>query len=120
MWRDELYLRDIVQAASDIRAFIADQSLETLLDDEIIRSAILWKLTVIGEAASQLSKAFKLRHAEVDWGVTIGFRNRAIHGYFSIDWTVVWETAVLDVPDLERQIVEILNQEYPSTDAEDG
>jgi hypothetical protein len=35
MRRDELYLRDIVRTAGEVIAFIAEQSLETLVNDSI-------------------------------------------------------------------------------------
>jgi uncharacterized protein with HEPN domain len=72
------------------------------------QAAILQKLIVIGEAASRLPDEFRQRHAHIPWQDIIGFRNFAIHEYFSVYWEIVWTTATQDVPLLRDQIAEIL------------
>jgi len=54
------------------------------------------------------------RHPNVAWIDAIKFRNRVVHAYHGIDWSIVWDTATLDAPKLRRQVIEILDQEYPS------
>jgi uncharacterized protein with HEPN domain len=81
------------------------------LGDDLVRSAILHKLTVIGEAAVRVSAELKARHPEVPWGDIVGFRNIAVHAYFSVDWGIVWVTATEEVPQLESQVRAILASE---------
>jgi uncharacterized protein with HEPN domain len=50
----------------------------------MMNSAVLQKLTVIGEAASRLPKEFTNRFPEIPWVDIIGFRNIAVHEYFAI------------------------------------
>ncbi len=53
--RDELYLADIVEAAEAIRSFLARlgrSDREAFVNDDLVRSAVLQKLSVIGEAAA--------------------------------------------------------------------
>lgn len=52
MRRDELYLTDIVEAAEAIHRFIAGIPRDDFLQNDLIRSATLHKLTVIGEAVA--------------------------------------------------------------------
>jgi len=35
-------------------------------------------------------------------------RNRLIHNYFSIDYGIVWKTASEDLPELKKQIEELI------------
>jgi len=35
-------------------------------------------------------------------------RNRVSHGYFSVDLEIVWKTVKRDIPELERQIRQLL------------
>ena len=51
MRREELYLRDIVEAADHIASFVAESGLSGFRESEMVRSAIVQKLGVIGEAA---------------------------------------------------------------------
>lgn len=53
--RDELYLRDITEAAEAIAGFLAGVSQQQFLASDLLQSAILQKLSVIGEAAARLT-----------------------------------------------------------------
>jgi uncharacterized protein with HEPN domain len=108
MRAEKLYLTDILEAAGFIDRFVSDIPYEVFSEDDLRQAAILQKLTVIGEAASHLPEDFRKRHDIIPWQDIIGFRNFAIHEYFSVDWEIVWTTATEDVPLLSRQIAEIL------------
>ncbi len=55
MRRDELYLADIIEAADAIAGFLKDVDKETFAGSDLIRSAVLQKLMVIGEAVARVS-----------------------------------------------------------------
>jgi uncharacterized protein with HEPN domain len=109
---EKLYLLDIVEAAEAIARFCERVDEEQFLRDEIRQSAVLQKLIVIGEAAAHLPGDFRIRHKEIEWEDIFGFRNIAVHEYFSVLWQIVWNTAMQDVPDLRLKIVTILTGEY--------
>lgn len=81
--------------------------------NEMQRSAVMQKLTLIGEAASRISSELKTRHPDIEWGDIIGFRNYAIHAYFSVDWEIVWNAAKDETPALQERIQKILSQDFP-------
>jgi uncharacterized protein with HEPN domain len=56
------------------------------------QAAILQKPIVIGEAASRLPDEFRLKYDNIPWQDIVGFRNFAIHEYFSVNWEIVWTT----------------------------
>lgn len=53
MRTDDLYLADIVQAAESVSQFVAGLDETRFVADDLVRSAVLHKLTVIGEAAAR-------------------------------------------------------------------
>jgi uncharacterized protein with HEPN domain len=116
MRREEFFLSDIVEAAEAIDQFLADIDQEQFMQSELLRSAILQKITVIGEAASRLSAEFRAEHAGIPWGDVIAFRNIAVHAYFSVDWAIVWVTATQEVPALRDQVGEIIGREFPESE----
>jgi Ribonuclease HepT-like len=73
-------------------------------DDDILRNAVLRQLMVVGEAASCLSSEIRDRLPEVPWQEIRGFRNHAVHAYFSLDWSIVWEVAQVNLPDLGDEL----------------
>ena len=44
----------------------------------------------------------------------IGFRNIAVHAYFSIDWSIVWATVTKDLAALRATAAEILESLPPT------
>jgi len=108
---DQLYLTDILTATADIREFLAGIDRGAFLRSKLLQSAVLQKLIVIGEAAARLSPELREHHPEVEWPDIIGFRNIAVHAYFSIEWPVVWLTATLSVPELREKITAIFPDE---------
>lgn len=113
MRREALYLRDIIEAAQAIENFLSDINASSFGESDLVRSAVLQKLTIIGEAAGRISKEFQTRYEDVEWLDIIAFRNIAVHAYFSVDWDIVWTTATEDVPVLKAKINRILAVEFP-------
>lgn len=109
---EKLYLLDIVEAADAVERFLAAVDQDGFERDELRQSAVLQKLIVIGEAASRLPFDFRQQHPRIEWADVAGFRNIAVHEYFSVSWDVVWVTATQDVPALRDEIAEILTREY--------
>jgi uncharacterized protein with HEPN domain len=112
MRREGLYLNDIVEAADHIAAFISGTDFEGFQRSELLRSAVVQKLGVIGEAAARVSEDLTARHPEVPWPQIVAFRNVLIHAYFGIDWEVVWLAATDRCPTLRGQIAGILATEF--------
>ena len=112
MRHEKLYLTDIVEAAQAIERFITGEDFEDFEQNEMMNSAVLQKLMVIGEAAARLPKDFTQRFSEVPWLDIIGFRNIAVYEYFAIRWDIVWVAASEEVPVLKEQIEKILIEEF--------
>lgn len=111
MRRELLYLEDLVEAADAVARFIAVVDEARFLEDELVQSAVLQKLIVIGEAASKVSRDSRETHSHIPWRAIISFRNFAVHEYFAVDWRMVWKTAVDDVPQLRDGVRGLLRPE---------
>lgn len=104
MQRDESVLQDITNAARLVIEFVEGFEKDVFLEDWKTRSAVLYQLTLIGEAVKRLSKEFRARYPEVPWALIAGMRDNLIHGYDLIDWDEVWKTSTVDVPDLLEKV----------------
>ncbi len=102
-------LRDIVKTASELDLIVAGLDEDTFSVTDVVRSAAMYKLIVIGEAAAKLSDGLREQFGHVPWPAIISFRNRATHAYFAVDWTIVYEIARRDVPQLADQVKTILD-----------
>jgi uncharacterized protein with HEPN domain len=115
MRTDALYLTDIVEAAADIHRFLGATAEGEFMAHDMMKSAVLQKLMVIGEAASRVSGELAAQHPEIPWRDIAGFRNIAIHAYFSVDWRIVWATATEDTPTLAQQVSALLGAMDPTS-----
>jgi uncharacterized protein with HEPN domain len=120
MRHESLYLSDIVEAADHIAQFIAEIDFQAFQKSEMLRSAVVQKLGVIGEAAAHVSQELASRHPEVPWPQIVAFRNILVHAYFGIDWDVVWRAATNRCPVLRAQVAEILAAEFGGPSGSDA
>jgi len=112
MRRDASFLKDVLLACRKIEAIVAATSEQLFLNDDVLTAATLHHLTVVGEAISRLPPELRERHPEVPWRQVMAVRHRIVHAYFDLDWQILWDTAVGDVPMLRQQVAEVLKTEF--------
>ncbi len=94
---DAATVLDIVLACRRIGRFLAGTDESAFFDDEEKQWAVVSQLLLVGEAARRLSDDFRENKTNVPWQQIAGMRNRLIHQYDNINWTLVWKTAKEDV-----------------------
>ncbi len=67
MWRDEAYLLDILKAARRAQKFTAGVTWEEFKRDDLLQSATMLPLMIIGEAAGKISREIRDAHPEIPW-----------------------------------------------------
>jgi len=107
MRRELLILDEIVEAGERAIAIVRGLSIEELRCDLNARDALLWNMTVIGEATNQLPESLRALHPDVPWRAPIALRNRIVHGYWGIDLEVVHTAALLELPDFVSRVREV-------------
>ena len=102
--RDDIILNDIPNAGRLIVEFVEDTEQDIFVDDWKTRSAVLYQLTVVGEAGKRLSTEFRAANGQIPWALMAGMRDHLVHGYDLVDWDEVWKTATDDIPELLKKI----------------
>ena len=105
---ESVYLKHIVESIEKIEKFTHGIALEDFEKNDLIVSATVRELGVIGEASNKLSADFRNKHLGIPWDKVISMRNRLIHEYFGVDERIVWDTCKEDLPELKRQLLQIL------------
>jgi len=101
---------DILDSIEKIEDFVKGFDFEGFSNDTKTIYAVVRALEIIGEATKNLPDSLRLNHPEVPWKNMAGFRDKVVHGYFSVDLEVVWDTAVEDIPYLKPLITKILEE----------
>ncbi|MDD4254234.1 MAG: DUF86 domain-containing protein [Methanofollis sp.] len=107
-------LRHALDAAKKAVSFLDDRTRTDLEMDEMLGFAVVRLLEIIGEAAKLVSPDLREKHPEIPWSAMVGMRNRLIHGYFDVNYDVVWDTVKSDLPpmidNLERLLAAMISE----------
>jgi uncharacterized protein with HEPN domain len=93
---------------------------EGFRQSELVRSAVVQKLAIIGEAAARISDELKRQYPQIPRPQIVAFRNILIHAYFGIDWKEVWKAAKVDCPALRGEVTGILTAEFGGPAGDSG
>jgi uncharacterized protein with HEPN domain len=91
MPRDQESLIDISTAIKRILRYTDGVSRSELEANDEKLSAILYQITIIGEATKRLSQAVRDQHPEIPWREMAGMRDVIVHEYDQIDLEIVWD-----------------------------
>ena len=79
-------------------------SAEEFEQDEVLQDSMMFRLIQLSESAKRLSDSYKESHASIPWTSIYGLRNRIVHDYGSVDFSVVYDTLKNDIPVLQMAI----------------
>jgi uncharacterized protein with HEPN domain len=95
-----LLVEDIIESANKILEYTSNLSFQEFTTDSKTIDAVIRNFEIIGEAANRLPEDFKEIHSNIDWHRIRGFRNRIVHDYFGIDYSIVWEIKESFLPNI--------------------
>ena len=98
-----ILLREMLDSISIIQGHLNNVDEQGFLTHVVVQDAVIRRLEILGEIASRLPETLKDRFPSVDWRAITAMRNRLIHGYFTVDLSIVWNTVQTDMPILEQQ-----------------
>jgi uncharacterized protein with HEPN domain len=85
-------------------------SYEDFVNDQKTADAVIRNIEIIGEAAKYVPDTIKNKY-QLPWHQMAGMRDKIIHDYFDVVYSIVWETVIHDLPLVKPQIREILDLE---------
>ena len=104
-----IYLNDILSSINKIEKAIKNvKSFQEL--DEIVIDGILRNLEIVGEAAKNLPEEFKNLHKDVPWKEIVALRNILVHEYFGIDYEIIWNILIKDLPNIKPKIERLIKK----------
>lgn len=97
-------LADMLIAARRAVKRLGDTSESEFSEDTDLQWILFSQLLILGEAANRIDRRDQDELNQVPWSAMVGMRNRLVHGYDSIDWSVVYFTVRDQLP----RLVELL------------
>jgi uncharacterized protein with HEPN domain len=106
------YLRHILDECNYVVSVIKEDTVKNdLLDNETLKRAIVRSLEIIGEATKKIPADFKVKWTTISWRNMAGMRDKLIHDYMGVNYSIVWDVVKNIIPILKEQIEEIIKEE---------
>ena len=105
----KILLEDVLESIDKTEKYTAGLSLEEFSTSDLVMDAVERNIEVIGEVCRQLPASFLNEHIEVECHKPVSMCNRLIHGYFSVDILLLWNTITIVPPGFRKQIAHLLN-----------
>ena len=105
------YLEHIFEECNFLIEKSKNLNYEKFIKDPVIMKAFVRSLEIIGEAVKKIPDDFKKKYKSIPWKEIAGMRDKLIHEYFGVNYKIVWETVIKEIPKLKKNIEEILTEE---------
>ncbi|MDR7129539.1 uncharacterized protein with HEPN domain [Algoriphagus sp. 4150] len=106
-----IYLEHISACIQKIEEYEKELNEESFLQNSLIQDAVIRNFEIIGEATKKPDNDFRVKYLEIEWKKIAGMRDKLIHDYIGVDLWAVWAVVENIVPNLKRQIGNILEKE---------
>lgn len=103
-----LYVQDIIEYIERVEVYTEGYDFELFLEDRKTCDSVLRCLEVIGEAAKKIPDEVRVQYLSVPWREMAGMRDKVIHGYFIVDFEMVWLVVKEDLPQIKPIIKQML------------
>ena len=106
--KDERAIEKMRELVEKVRGYCNGVTYEDFVADEMLTEACVFNLVQLGEHSHKVSDEFVELHPELAWNELYGLRNRLVHDYQGVNLNLVWEIITEDLPELERQLEELI------------
>ena len=105
------YLRHILDETGYLMDRARGLTWDQFMRDATLKRAFVRSLEIIGEVSKQIPDDFKQKYSHLEWRAMAGMRDRLIHGYFGVDYGIVWDVVTNKIPILHQAIKEVVEAE---------
>jgi uncharacterized protein with HEPN domain len=102
-------LLHILDAINEIQLYTSNIVLKAFLENSMMRFACVKQIEIIGEAANMISPETKAIFTDLEWKQIIGIRHILVHEYFGVDFDLIWQVIINDLPLLKEKILKVLD-----------
>jgi uncharacterized protein with HEPN domain len=104
----EEYIKHIQDECKYLISVSENLTYDSFLEDETLKRAVVRSLEIIGEATKKIPADFKVKWNSIQWKNMAGMRDRLIHDYIGVNYSIVWDVIKNKIPDLDKQISDVL------------
>jgi len=101
------FLTHILEAIERIEEYVSDLDEMAFLENKLVQDAVIRNFEVIGEASNNIEKRFPefvTAHPELPLASAYQMRNAVAHGYFKVDFEILWKTIQRELPSFYAKV----------------
>jgi uncharacterized protein with HEPN domain len=91
---DRQRLLHILEAIDEIQSYTINTDLKTFLSNSMMRFACVKQIEIF---------------TDMEWKQIIGMRHILVHEYFGVDFDLIWQVVIDDLPVLKEKILLVIN-----------
>lgn len=104
------YLKHILLECDYIVSVITPETTkDEFLRDETVKRAVVRSLEIIGEATKKIPADVKFKWNNIAWKNMAGMRDRLIHDYMGVNYSIVWDVVKNIIPEIRIEIQAIID-----------
>jgi uncharacterized protein with HEPN domain len=103
------YLAHVVEAIQRVGIYTEGMDEAAFVANRLVQDAVIRNFEIIGEASHNIEThypEFAAAHPELPLAFAYQMRNAVAHGYFKVDYELVWRTIRSEFPGLHRRAQE--------------
>jgi len=104
----EPYFMHILEECEYLESSSKNLRFEDFIKDENLKRAFVRSLEIIGEAVKNIPERIRKRYPGIKWKKIAGMRDKLIHEYFGVDYKIVWDVVLNEIPKLKEKVKKIL------------
>ena len=101
---DDYYVNKLLKDIKFIIEKTKGITLNELEENEVLCDSVLFRLIQISENSTKLTTDFKNSCKDIPWQAIKGMRNRIVHDYGEVEFTIVYQTITEDIPDICKKL----------------
>ncbi len=105
-----LFVKDILDCINKIQEFVGDMDYKQFKENDLVNSAVIRKLEIIGEASKNIPDFIREKYPEIPWKDMARMRDKIIHFYFGVDYEIVWKVIKERLPELKEKIERVFEE----------
>jgi uncharacterized protein with HEPN domain len=106
-------MRHIRDHALEAVELLESKSLDDLREDRVLQLALVQLIEIVGEAANRVPSTIRHENPDIPWRVAAETRNKLIHGYDVIEYSIVYDTVKNDLPPMVAKLGAIIEGSEP-------
>jgi uncharacterized protein with HEPN domain len=102
-------LAHVIEAIERVGIYTKGMDQPEFLINGLVQDAVIRNFEIIGEASHNIEThypEFAAAHPELPLAFAYQMRNAVAHGYFKVDYELVWRTIRSELPGLHRRVQE--------------